>query len=510
MTAGSPASIAPTADPPTTGVTIAFTFPLGRYHATATGTAANDGVVEWPPSPWRLLRALYSVWKTRCDDLDGPLVEGLLARLATPPRFHVDVRTAGGHTRHYMPGESSGAVKPILALDTFVVCASDRPTLFANWPDATLTTAERDALDRLCASITWLGRAESLADARLLAPGEAAPRPNSYLVPIEAASAKDDPIRLLVPTLPLDLASLTARPADLRADARTRTTTPPGTSLRTFIRPTPDRSRPPRSAPRKRAQPTAVRFSLVPTAEGRSPARLPIADAVIHTAALRIAAQAKFGQLPGESTSSTLSGRSGDSILEGHQHAHYLAIPGDGFASPADRVAEFVVWAPCGFEPKELKALRSIRYVSGFHWLSTSRPFGLIADAVADPTTVIPRLCASSRRWTTVTPVVPGRHPKGERSWADQVVAEITAECSNHGLPAPTIELTPWGGGRFTTVRPRKRAAAHRAHPRPFEVSLTFEHAIDAGQFMCLGAMSHFGLGLFRPESAHPAEPASP
>ena len=35
---------------------ILFSFPGGRYHATPWGSHVNEGLVEWPPSPWRLLR----------------------------------------------------------------------------------------------------------------------------------------------------------------------------------------------------------------------------------------------------------------------------------------------------------------------------------------------------------------------------------------------------------------------------------------------------------------------
>jgi CRISPR-associated protein Csb2 len=59
--------------------TLALRFPLGRYHATPWDRSANEGTTEWPPSPWRLLRALVATWYTRCP---GP---GPAARLAFRP-----------------------------------------------------------------------------------------------------------------------------------------------------------------------------------------------------------------------------------------------------------------------------------------------------------------------------------------------------------------------------------------------------------------------------------------
>ena len=60
-------------------VIIKLTFPAGRYHATPWGRHVNEGVPEWPPSPWRLLRALVAVWKRTCPDLSEVQVRRILA-----------------------------------------------------------------------------------------------------------------------------------------------------------------------------------------------------------------------------------------------------------------------------------------------------------------------------------------------------------------------------------------------------------------------------------------------
>ena len=46
-------------------VIIKLRFPGGRYHATPWGRHVNEGAVEWPPSPYRLVRALYDAWKRK-------------------------------------------------------------------------------------------------------------------------------------------------------------------------------------------------------------------------------------------------------------------------------------------------------------------------------------------------------------------------------------------------------------------------------------------------------------
>lgn len=69
-------------------VAIGFHFPLGEYHATPWDRAVNSGDSEWPPSPWRIVRALLSVWHTRCPDLDPQAVDSVIGKLASePPSF---------------------------------------------------------------------------------------------------------------------------------------------------------------------------------------------------------------------------------------------------------------------------------------------------------------------------------------------------------------------------------------------------------------------------------------
>ena len=42
-------------------LTLELYFVAGRFHATPWDRHVNEGVVEWPISPWRILRALLAV-----------------------------------------------------------------------------------------------------------------------------------------------------------------------------------------------------------------------------------------------------------------------------------------------------------------------------------------------------------------------------------------------------------------------------------------------------------------
>ncbi|HFQ89125.1 MAG TPA: type I-U CRISPR-associated protein Cas5/Cas6, partial [Desulfobulbus sp.] len=46
---------------------IGFRFIAGRYHATPWGRHVNEAAVEWPPSPWRIVRALAATWHRKLD-----------------------------------------------------------------------------------------------------------------------------------------------------------------------------------------------------------------------------------------------------------------------------------------------------------------------------------------------------------------------------------------------------------------------------------------------------------
>src|SRR5262245_61252873 len=98
---------------------IELRFPGGRYHATPWGRHVNEGVPEWPPSPWRLLRPLVGVWKRTPPTSPEARVRATPQPLAESPRFALPPARVA-HTRHYLPGEKKGPADRTLVLDPFV------------------------------------------------------------------------------------------------------------------------------------------------------------------------------------------------------------------------------------------------------------------------------------------------------------------------------------------------------------------------------------------------------
>lgn len=142
-------------------VALEIRFPAGRFHATPWGRHVNEGITEWPISPWRFLRALVAVaYRTdapRSADTLKSLVENLASAL---PSFQLP-QANSGHTRHYMPlYRSTIDGKTTKVFDTFVALEKD-VSLKMVWPEVNLTADQQKLLTSLLSSITYLGRAES-------------------------------------------------------------------------------------------------------------------------------------------------------------------------------------------------------------------------------------------------------------------------------------------------------------------------------------------------------------
>jgi len=144
---------------------IELQFLANRYHGTAWGRHINEGVGEWPPSPYRLLRAMYDAWKRKCSDLSEDDVRAVFEALAKqPPEFHVP-QVVEAHTRSYLNSNTENPSDKALIFDGFVVLPKDA-RCFLHW-DVDLGAMERRNLQALLGSLNYLGRSESWIEARL-------------------------------------------------------------------------------------------------------------------------------------------------------------------------------------------------------------------------------------------------------------------------------------------------------------------------------------------------------
>lgn len=479
--------------------TLVIRLPWGRFHATPWARHVNEGEVELPPSPWRLLRALYAVWKSRRPDLNEATVHALLARLAEPPTYLLPpFRIA--HTRHYYPDSTHrpGAISTDRTLDAFAVFERGAE-LAVRWP-FTLEAEEDKTFGQLASSLPYFGRAESICEARVEHgwDGATSHRPFAPLDIGESIPADVDVVTRLAPALPLDVEALTLRPVDVRAE---RLLFPRGSRFVAYARPP---EQPVVVATRRRrgtsAPVTAARFTVT---QNVLP---PETDALAVTDLLRLAAVQKLNRVRGHvHRHSHLVGRGDDDrVLEGHRHAHYLALAED------HRIAEVAVWAPGEFEDDELEALSRICRLRSPDGMPGPRTVELRLSGYGSTDDLLPELSGVSATWVSRTPFVPPRHPK--RDWASFLEREVMRELTARALPPATSVVPADGDARaFLRYRPSKRfgrptgperrvgRGERRTGPPGEFVEVRFAEPV--GGPLALGHLSHFGLGLFAPRS---------
>ncbi|MGC8514184.1 MAG: type I-G CRISPR-associated protein Csb2 [Acidimicrobiales bacterium] len=449
-------------------------FPWGRYHATPWGRSVNEAAIEWPPSPWRIMRALYSVWQYRAPDIPEDLIRGVLGRLASPPDYLLPAYTEA-HTRHYQPDNNFGKDK---VLDPFIVTEKGA-SLLIRW-DAELTISEHLALSRLFSHLPYLGRAESICHAELL-PTDKPVRADGWIRPGTPSGLGGSSRRVLVPTDPIDLGALTVTTASSR---KAGLVCPRGSRWVTYQIPPPyDRlslpgQRPAASQPFVEAALLGIDSPVLPSIHDT----VWVAD-VTRRAAIHAYAQ---GQ---DFKSEVLSGKTSDGgLLQGHRHAHYLPLDLDG-----DRLLDaIVVWAPGGLPRPELAALGKISKlysrVPGF------RPVRVALTGIGQVPHLLGhrgnRIVAKGSNWVSSTPFLPYRHRK--RQTLEAFLAdELQREAASRGMPAVTVlDAVPGTWLDFRRSRPGVRQ-------EPLGHGLRIQFAEPVAGPVTLGALSHFGLGRF-------------
>ena len=461
---------------------LVLTFPLGRYHATPWGRHVNEGAIELPPSPWRLLRMLYAVWRTRAPDLDTETMHDLLIALAVPPTFHVP-RHAPGHTRHYYPDSVAGTDR---TLDAFAAFETDAD-LAVEWP-FDLPAEQRAALERLAGSIPYFGRADSVCTGSV--PATWTPDAHERWAPLDVAESVDPTATVtavLAPEPRLEIAALLATPADVR---KTGLPIPIGARLVGYERRSSAPAPPRRSPVTTRDPVTAVRFSLL---QAGLP---PETDALVYTDLLRQAAIKALGH---RAEGTVLGGRTADGhkATSDHSHAHFLPL------TSGRRLTGLLVWAPGGLPADEVKALASLRRLyTGMNdsWRATLRVAGI--GGITDQA---PELVGPSTMWRSATPFTPARFPKRNQAWADLLAAEVRRELSYRDIRMDcAVEQTSGNWVAFRRYRPSARNRHDRRQGQARQPSavlrLAFTQPVTGP--LALGHLAHFGLGLFTPDRA--------
>jgi len=437
-------------------IAIAFRFLAGRYHATPWGRHVNEGAVEWPPSPWRILRALVATWKRTLPDVAESDVKPILEILAAePPEFELPPASTG-HTRHYMPWFKKGPDDRTLIFDTFIAVAREpnetgggwHPApLVARWPKSCLDDTQRPTLVRILDNLNTLGRSESWCEATLLgdeATRELDPSPqreprvsrplNGHAVP-----DKHEIVRLLCPdpTTAFDRGEFTDRlkkkpkrtsplyDPDWHLCAETlwlhkeRWSDPPGSRWVQYARPRDCFKIEPRRAAgtdastqwglRGRAPPSiqVVRYALDSKVLPLVTETLPVAEAA------RRALMSVHGRLTEHNgvrgRSPIFSGKDQDgNPFTGHGHAYYLPTDEDGDG----RLDHLTVFARDGFDDAERRAIDRLRQLNTGRKGEERHPLRLLLLGMGTLGEYHPGPLAESKVWVSATPYIVTRHAK--------------------------------------------------------------------------------------------------
>jgi len=474
-------------------LTIEFQFLSSRYHATPWGHNVNEGIVEWPPSPYRLVRALVDVWKRRKPKWPAERVEPILQALCEPPKFLLPPATAS-HTRSYLNSNQKDPFAQQLIFDAFVV--TDRNSKLLLGVETDLPQEKVGDLNELLEELNYLGRSESWVKAQVVV-REPDVEWNCFPVSENAMMENTETVQLSCLLSPEEHDQLPYKPESATwLNALCMTTkeilmegwsSPPAMRMLDYqrsvnaLKPT----------LRKMSQPSKTKFHCAKY-QLQSSVLPRVQETVQFSERIRAYLMGIHKRIQGDDPSKVsmiFSGKNPEGgKLTGHKHAYYLPLDEDGDG----RLDHLIVVAKNPFSHSELKALDLLRSV----WQSKGRPdVNIILVSLSEDKDE-----HSSYGWASATPFVTTRHHrKGRGTYEEWLTKEIKKECSFHGIPEPTeiqligatLDSHPIRWMEFT--RSRKSKTPLRGHG----CILSFAEPIK-GPF-ALGALCHFGLGLFIP-----------
>ena len=498
-----------------------LTFTAGRYHATGWDHHVNEGVAEWPPAPWRILRALVAA-SYRLDEPDRVATADLVERLTALPLFRLPP-SSSAHLRHYMPTDDSS----VKVLDTFIAVgkgAQAPADVLVWWPAVELTTPQRALLERLSEQIGYLGRAESWVEIAVIDSIDA--QPNARPITLDEPTSSGESVRLLAAQSSDALADWRGRAATASTSGKKKSSIRlpesvwEALNVDTGVMQREGWSQAPGSCwvdyrvgerPRVRPQRQGA------TPRGPLGAVFLLESAVLPTIDQTLIVAERFrssvmGRRDAGPAHWQFSGKDEhDQPLEGHGHAYFLPIAGpDPEREGRTLIDRVLVWARDGLEPEAWRHLQR-RITGSKPWQlrgESDHPLHLILAGYGNldelQALLEPDVFGPARVWVSATPFMPLRfvkHRRGEILDApEDQLRRLCQDVLGHEVvsvdPYEPKSQSAFGWNRF--VRYRKKDRERMAGRQGLGFRITFAQDVEGP--VVLGYGAHFGLGQFRPK----------
>jgi len=500
------------------GVWIEQRFWLGRFHATRwRQNPFEDRYGEWPPSPWRFLRALAARWfqySRETGDADVEKRRRVLNALSgSVPSFYLPAQAYRGPAlRQYQPidiGWSDPAAKAAavkaanktLVADAYWCVPSDDSVIWW-WHDVHLAEDERELLVELLCRLLYFGRAETRCQFRALSCPPAEQESNCHLVPNDPGGGV--PVLVVEPSHQLNEAALLSATDD---PALRRASVPPGTAWYFAMLP------PKPADTLMLSHPNIIFDSKVQFAVGGRVYPPPgewvklverMRGTAVRSLCERTASKKRYEDLtPSERERiRAFVGKDRDGMpLTDHSHPYFCVWPDE-----AGEPTRVIVWRSTPFNSDEMQALWASaaseiawRPLVEGHWSVRMVP-------LPAQTQVPPGFLGPATEWRSVTPFVPPAERRrfrksGKERPGETVQRNLERLLLKLGFPSPlevTVQDQPaWIKLHQTKERRKQVVETGTPFVRPgYLVKIRFSAPIKGP--ILVGDSSHFGLGLFR------------
>lgn len=479
-------------------------FPAGRYHATTWGRNVNEGEPEWPPSPFRLARALLDIRYRRHDELSEEVTAHVLSLLAGRPRFSLPPVSTMAVKCYLDQNQKELDKQPVL--DAFV-CMEKHAALYMELPQ----DASEESLNLLAELVTelnYLGRSESWVSARLC---DTLPADRVWNC-IPAAPSDQEEEHTILQTLlsPEQYEALPFQPLKKQGRKKIPCSWLESLSISTsrlqsegwnrhpllgrcVYSVSPAAPLPVHAGKEDSEEAYCVTYALC------SKPLPPVTHALPLAERLRAGVMSRHRQLCGNNParlSPLFSGKDGyGNPLKGHRHAFFWPrdIDGDG------KIDHVHIWLPRPATPEERMALENLRHV----WTSGAELAELVFLHCV-PQQALP----AAHTVVSATPVVFGRHYNPRKgSHMDWLNEEIRRACREQGLPEPdsikAFPVLPIRDGAPLPWNSFIRQRKDKPSAPGYGFRLHFASPVRVP--FALGSLAHFGMGLFVKERSSEA-----